>query len=53
MPITAAVQGALQNVVNLMAAAGATPTAYSVAPLFSPAEAQHYNAILKEVPQNA
>jgi sulfonate transport system substrate-binding protein len=53
LPITAAVRGALQTMVDLMAAAGATPTAYSVAPLFSPAEVQQYNAILKEVPQHA
>jgi sulfonate transport system substrate-binding protein len=49
VPITASVQAALQNVVNLMAGAGAYPKTYSVAPLFSPAESQRYNAILKEV----
>ena len=52
MPINATVQAALQNVVNLMAGAGAFPKAFSVAPLFSSAESQRYNAILKEVPQN-
>jgi sulfonate transport system substrate-binding protein len=52
VPINATVQAALQNVVNLMAGAGAIPAAYSVAPLFSLAEAQRYNAILKEVPQH-
>jgi sulfonate transport system substrate-binding protein len=49
VPITASVQGALQNVVNLMAGAGAYAKPYSVAPLFSAAETQRYNAILKEV----
>jgi sulfonate transport system substrate-binding protein len=52
VPIAATVQAALQNVVTLMAGAGAIPRAYSVAPLFSPAEAQRYNTILKEVPQH-
>jgi sulfonate transport system substrate-binding protein len=52
MPITAAVQGALQNMVNLMAAAGAFPKAYSVASLFSPAATHSYNATVKEVPQH-
>ncbi len=52
VPITGTVQAALQNVVTLMAGAGAIPQAYSVAPLFSSAEAQRYNTILKEVPQN-
>ena len=46
------VQAALQNVVTLMAGAGAIPNAYSVAPLFNSAEAQRYNTILKEVSQN-
>ena len=53
VPITGAVQAALQNVVTLMAGAGAIPSAYSVASLFNSAEAQRYNTILKEVPQNA
>jgi sulfonate transport system substrate-binding protein len=52
VPITGTVQAALQNVVTLMAGAGAIPSAYSVAPLFNSAEAQRYNTILKEVPQN-
>jgi sulfonate transport system substrate-binding protein len=52
VPITGAVQAALQNVVTLMAGAGAIPSSYSVASLFNSAEAQRYNAILKEVPQN-
>jgi sulfonate transport system substrate-binding protein len=51
-PINATVQAALQNVVDLMAGAGAIPAAYSIAPLFSAAQEQRYNAILKEVPQN-
>jgi sulfonate transport system substrate-binding protein len=52
VPITAGVQAALQNVVTLMASAGAIPRTYSVASLFNSVEAQRYNAILKEEPQN-
>jgi sulfonate transport system substrate-binding protein len=52
VPITATVRAALQNVVTLMAGAGAWPAVFSVNPLFSSAEAQRYNAILKEVPQH-
>jgi sulfonate transport system substrate-binding protein len=51
-PLTAGVQGALQGVVSLMAGAGAWPSVFSVAPLYSSAESQRYDAILKEVPQN-
>jgi len=47
VPITAGVQAALQNVVDLLAGAGALPATYSVAPLFDPAESQRYNALLK------
>jgi hypothetical protein len=35
-----------------MAGAGAWPAAFSVAPLYSAAETQRYDAIVKEVPQN-
>jgi sulfonate transport system substrate-binding protein len=52
VPINASVQAALQGVVNLMAGAGAWPSVFSVAPLFSATESQRYDAILKEVPQN-
>lgn len=52
VPLSAAVQGALQDMVNLMAGAGAFPRAYSVAPLFSPAASHRYNAVVKEVPQH-
>jgi sulfonate transport system substrate-binding protein len=52
VPNTSAVQSALQNVVTLMAGAGAIPSSYSVASLFNSAEAQRYNALLKEEPQN-
>jgi sulfonate transport system substrate-binding protein len=52
VPITSAVQAALQNVVTLMAGAGAIPSSYSVASLFNTAEAQRYNTILKEETQN-
>lgn len=51
-PLTASVQTALQGVVSLMAGAGAWPSVFSVAPLYSAAESQRYDAILKEVPQN-
>jgi sulfonate transport system substrate-binding protein len=51
-PITAAVQAALQGVVNLMAGAGALPRPYSIASLFSPAQSRRYDAIVKEVPQH-
>jgi sulfonate transport system substrate-binding protein len=49
VPINGTVEAALQNVVDLMAGAGAYPKAFSVAPLFSATEAQRYNAILQEV----
>jgi sulfonate transport system substrate-binding protein len=52
VPITAPVQSALQDVVSLMAGAGAWPAVFSVAPLYSSAESRRYDAILKEVPQN-
>jgi sulfonate transport system substrate-binding protein len=52
VPINGTVQAALQNVVNLMAGAGAYPKAFSVAPLFNTTEAQRYNAILQEVTHN-
>ncbi len=52
VPLNAAVQGALQDMVNLMAGAGAFSQAYSVAPLFSPAVSHRYNAVVKEVPQH-
>jgi len=52
VPITAGVQSALQDVVRLMAGAGAWPAGFSVAALYSSAQSQRYNAILKEVPQN-
>jgi sulfonate transport system substrate-binding protein len=52
VPETAQVQAALQDVVNIMVSAGADPAPYSVASLFSTAQEQRYNAILKEVPQN-
>jgi sulfonate transport system substrate-binding protein len=50
-PITSTVQSALQQVVSLMASAGAG-TDYSVAPLFDKAAEARFAAILKEVPQN-
>jgi sulfonate transport system substrate-binding protein len=52
VPLTSAQQSALQNVVNLLAGAGALPAPYSVAPLFSPTEDQRYNTILKEAANN-
>jgi sulfonate transport system substrate-binding protein len=52
VPLTRDQQSALQNVVNLLAGAGALPAPYSVAPLFSPTEEQRYNTILKEAANN-
>jgi sulfonate transport system substrate-binding protein len=52
VPITSAVQSALQQVVSLMVGAGAWPKTFSVAALYDTAQAQRYSAILKEVPQN-
>jgi len=52
VPITADVQSGLQNVVDLLAGAGAIPHSYSVAPLFDPTESQHYNTIIQEVTHN-
>ena len=52
VPINGALQGALQQVVSLMASSGAFPAPYSVVPLYSAAQSARYNAILKEVPQN-
>jgi sulfonate transport system substrate-binding protein len=51
VPIGSAVQGALQQVVALMASAGAGSD-YSVTPLFSTAAETRFAAILKEEPQN-
>jgi sulfonate transport system substrate-binding protein len=52
VPITASVQAALQEVVRLLAGAGAIPASYSIAPLFSSSESRRYDAIVKEVPQH-
>ena len=52
VPLGATEQSALQNVVDLLAQAGAVPAAYSVAPLFDHAVSARYNSILQEVPQN-
>jgi sulfonate transport system substrate-binding protein len=52
VPINAGVQGALQQMVNLMASSGAFPAPYNVAPLYSAAQSARYNAILNEVPQH-
>jgi sulfonate transport system substrate-binding protein len=51
VPIGSAVQTALQQVVALMASAGAGSD-HSIAPLFNPAAEARFAAILKEVPQN-
>lgn len=51
VPISSAVQSALQQVVGLMASAGSGAD-YSVAPLYSTAAGNRFAAILKEVPQN-
>jgi sulfonate transport system substrate-binding protein len=52
VPLGAAPQAAMQNVVSLLAGAKAIPAAFSVARLFSPAQSQRYDALLKEVPQD-
>jgi sulfonate transport system substrate-binding protein len=52
IPLTAGVQSALQQMVNLMASSGGLPAAFSVAPLFSQSEATRYDAIVAGVPQN-
>ena len=52
VPITAEVQSALQNVVDLEAGAGAIRARFRVTPLFNPTTSHRYNDILKEVPQN-
>ena len=51
VPISSAVQSALQQVVALMASAGAGSD-YSVTPLYTAAAEARFAAILKEVPQN-
>jgi sulfonate transport system substrate-binding protein len=51
VPISSAVRSALQQVVALMASAGAGSD-YNVAPLYSTAAEARFAAILKEVPQN-
>lgn len=52
VPITSAVQTALQQMVDLMAAGGGLSSSFSVAPLFSSAESARYDKLLAEVPQN-
>ena len=52
VPITAGVQDALQQMVNIMASSGGLPASFSVAPLYSGAEAARYDAIVRAVPQN-
>ena len=52
VPITAAVQSALQNVIDLEAGAGAITQSYSVSVLFDPAVSAAYNQILKEMPHD-
>jgi sulfonate transport system substrate-binding protein len=51
VPVNGAVQDALQQLVGLMAGAGAG-AGYSVAPLFNTPAETRFAAILKEVPQN-
>jgi sulfonate transport system substrate-binding protein len=52
VPITAGVQDALQQMVDIMASSGALPASFSVAPLYSAAEAARYDAIVRAVPQD-
>lgn len=50
-PITPAVQQAEQQMVGLLAKAGAIPSSFNVGPLYNQKVSAQYNAILKEVPQ--
>jgi sulfonate transport system substrate-binding protein len=52
VPITSAVQSALQQMVDLMAAGGGLASSFSVAPLFDSTASASYNKILAGVPQN-
>ena len=52
VPVGAAVQAALQNVVTLEAGAGAIKSTFSVAPLFNSTVAGSYNEVLKQTPQS-
>src|SRR5207302_1982865 len=52
VPITADVHNALQQMVNIMASSGGLPAEFSVATLYSQAEAARYNAIVTAVQQN-
>jgi sulfonate transport system substrate-binding protein len=49
VPLGSDVQTALQNVVDLLAGAGALPSRYGVDPLFDAAQTQRYNSILEGV----
>jgi sulfonate transport system substrate-binding protein len=51
VPISPAVESALQQMVDLMAQAGALSASYSVRPLFDPAATSKYNTKVKETPQ--
>jgi sulfonate transport system substrate-binding protein len=51
VPITSAVTSALQQMVNLMAQAGALTSSYNTNPLFESSATTKYNAIVKEIPQ--
>jgi sulfonate transport system substrate-binding protein len=51
VPITGAVTGALQQMVNLMAKAGALPASYDTSALFDKTASASYNATVKETPQ--
>jgi ABC-type nitrate/sulfonate/bicarbonate transport system substrate-binding protein len=52
VPITSGVQSALQQMVDIMASSGGLPVSFSVAPLYSAAEAARYNTIVQGVPQS-
>jgi sulfonate transport system substrate-binding protein len=49
--ITPSVQTALQQMVDLMAQAGAISSSYSIKSLYNPKATATYNAIVKEIPQ--
>jgi len=52
VPITSAVQSALQQVVDIMASSGGIPASFDVSSLYDTAESSRYNAVVKAVAQN-
>jgi sulfonate transport system substrate-binding protein len=52
VPITASVQSALQDMVDIMASGGGLSSSFSVASLYDASESARYNAVVEAVPQN-